>query len=54
MKENAQQGGEKEAQLWKIIFFRNAQIPQIEANILQEIEKQLNKQFTLFKSVEWI
>jgi len=43
----------REAQLRQIISFRSAQIPQFEADILQEIEKLTNKQFTKVNKVEW-
>ena len=42
----------REAQLRQIISFRSAQISQFEADILQEIEKLTNKQFTKVNEVD--
>ncbi|MFX1259645.1 MAG: TIR domain-containing protein [Promethearchaeota archaeon] len=44
-KRKEEEKARKEAQLHQIISFRNAQILQFEADILQEIEKLTNKQF---------
>ncbi len=43
----------REAQLRQIISFRSAQILQFEADVLQEIEKLTNNQFTLVNKVEF-
>jgi len=37
----------------EIVSFKSAQIPQFEADMLQEVEKQLNKEFTKVGKVEW-
>ena len=44
---------EAEGKTKKIISFRNSQIIQYEANVLQELENQLNKKFTLVDKVDW-
>ncbi|MFX1259336.1 MAG: hypothetical protein ACFFAN_15890 [Promethearchaeota archaeon] len=41
----------KQTKLQHIIQFRGSQIPQFEANILQELEKQLNRQFVLVDKI---
>ncbi|MFX1297301.1 MAG: leucine-rich repeat domain-containing protein [Promethearchaeota archaeon] len=43
----------KGAEEKKIVSFRRGQIPQFEADLLQELESQLGEQFTLVNKVEW-
>ncbi len=54
-KEEAEKKAKKEAEekAKKIVPFKDAKIPQFEADILQELENQLGKQFSLVNKVEW-
>ena len=56
-KENAKKEAEKNARkeeerAKKLVSFRSAQIPQFQADVLQELETQLKKEFTLVDKVQ--